>query len=158
MGPKSLRTLRKDTRGAAEVFTELLLMVIIVTVAAEISLALKPPAVEEPYAKILVRDAKGDLTTNQAFDVVMVSGSVRYSDMRVILRNATDGSLIDIAKYNGGMIAGNVIQATVDDVDAYFTSGDMLRFVHNGTLLPGEYIISIADKEYVLLDTFVDLE
>jgi len=74
------------------------------------------------------------------------------------LRNATDGDLIDIATYNGNQIAGNIIQAMINDTDSYFSTGDVLRFAHNGVLWSGKYAITIADKDYTVTDLFVELK
>jgi len=74
------------------------------------------------------------------------------------LRNATDGDLIDIATYNGNQIAGNIIQAMINDTDSYFSTGDVLRFIHDGVLRSGKYEITIADKDRTLADLFVKLK
>jgi hypothetical protein len=147
----------KSEKGFVEIIGELLMLAIVVFVASQIALALKPPEVEK-YADVLIRDAKEPLVTNQAFDVIMLAGSVRYSDLKVVLRNATDGDLIDIATYNGNQIAGNIIQATVSDADSYFSTGDVLRFTHSGVLQPRRYEITIADKECAIADSFVKLK
>ena len=147
----------KSEKGFVEVISELLLLAIVVFVASQIALALKPPEVEK-YADVLIRDAKKPLVTNQAFDVIILAGNVRYSDLKVVLRNATDGDLIDIATYNGNQIAGNIIQATINDADSYFSTGDVLRFTHSGVLQPGRYEITIADEEQTLADLAVDLK
>lgn len=147
----------KSEKGFVEIIGELLMLAIVVFVASQIALALKPPVVEK-YADVLIRDAKEPLVTNQAFDVIMLAGSVRYSDLKVVLRNATDGDLIDIATYNGNQITGNIIQATINDTDSYFSTGDVLRFTHSGVLQPGRYEITIADEGQTLADLAVDLK
>ncbi len=110
--PNQKKKSDRSEKGFVEIIGELLLLAIVVFVASQIALALKPPEVEK-YADVLIRDAKEPLVTNQAFDVIMLAGSVRYSDLKVVLRNA-DGDLIDIATYNGNQIAGNIIQATIN--------------------------------------------
>lgn len=125
--------------------------------ASQIALALKPPEAEK-YADVLIRDSKEPLVTNQAFDVIMLAGSVRYSDLKVVLRNATDGNLLDIATYSGNQIAGNIIQATINDADSYFSTGDVLRFTHNGVLQPGRYRITIVDKKCTIADSLVEMK
>lgn len=147
----------KFEKGFVEIIGELLLLAIVVFVASQIALVLKPPEVEK-YADVLMRDAKEPLVTNQAFDVIMLTGSVRYSDLKVVLRNTTDGDLIDIAMYNGNQIAGNIIQATISDTDSYFSTGDTLKFTHSGVLQPGKYEITIVDEEHTLADSVVDLK
>ena len=147
----------RSEQGFVEVIGELLMFAIVVFVASQIALALKPPEVEK-YVDVLIRDAKEPLATNQAFDVIMLAGSVRYSDLKVVLRNATDGDLIDIATYNGNQIAGNIIQAMINDTDSYFSTGDVLRFIHDGVLRSGKYEITITDKDRTLADLFVKLK
>jgi len=147
----------RSKQGFVEVIGELLMLAIVVFVASQIALALKPPEVEK-YADVLVKDAKEPLTTNQAFDIIMIAGSIRYSDLKVILRNATNGDLIDIAMYNSNQIAGNVIQATINDADSYFSTGDVLKFTHSEVLQPGKYVRIIADKEYTFVDLLVELK
>ncbi len=156
-GNSSNRNGSKSKQGFVEIIGELLMLAIVVFVASQIALALKPPEIEK-YADVLVKDAKEPLVTNQAFDVIMLAGNVRYSDLKVVLRNATDGDLIDIATYNGNQIAGNIIQAMINDTDSYFSTGDVLRFAHNGVLWSGKYAITIADKDYTVADLFVELK
>jgi len=147
----------KSEKGFVEIIGELLMLAIVVFVASQIALALKPSEVEK-YADVLIRDAKEPLVTNQAFDVIMIAGSIRYSDLKVVLRNATNGDLIDIATYNGNQITGNVIQAMINDTDSYFSTGDVLRFTHNGVLQSGKYAVIITDEVYTLVDSFVELK
>jgi len=156
-GNSSNRNGSRSKQGFVEIIGELLMLAIVVFVASQIALALKPPEVEK-YADVLVKDAKEPFVTNQAFDVIMLAGSIRYSDLKVILRNATNGDLIDIATYNGNQIAGNIIQAMINDTDSYFSTGDVLRFIHNGVLRSGKYEITIADKDRTLADLFVKLK
>ncbi|WP_290596048.1 MULTISPECIES: hypothetical protein [unclassified Archaeoglobus] len=147
----------RSEQGFVEVIGELLILAIVVFVASQIALALKPPEVEK-YADVLIRDAKEPLATNQAFDIIMIAGSVRYSDLKVVLRDATDGNLLDIATYNGNQIAGNIIQATISDADSYFSTGDVLRFTHTGVLQPRRYEITIVDKKCTIADSLVEMK
>ncbi len=147
----------RSEQGFVEIIGELLMLAIVVFVASQIALALKPPEVEK-YADVLVKDAKEPLVTNQAFDVIMLAGNIRYSDLKVVLRNATDGDLIDIATYNGNQIAGNVIQATINDADSYFSTGDVLRFTHSGVLQPGRYEITIANRKGITVNLRIELK
>ncbi|RLI79365.1 hypothetical protein DRP05_04195 [Archaeoglobales archaeon] len=152
---KRLGKFYRDDEGISEVVGEFIILILSIVLASSLVATFKPPDVGYNYHKIVIRDSKQPASTGQVFDIVMLSGSIKYSDLRVVLRNATDGSLIDSAVYDGYAVRGNVIMANVSDIDSSFSTGDVLKF--SGKLDEGEYEVFVVDENKVVVDMFIKI-
>jgi len=144
-----------NEKGVSEVIGELLILAMVISATAGISSMIRPPSMDESHYKLLVRDSKQPINSTQAFDIVMIAGNIKYTDLKVIVRNATDNSLIDTATYNNSWVEGGIIRANASDIDSYFSTGDILTFT--GPLDAGLYEIIVASSNRIAIDSFVEL-
>ncbi|ADC64629.1 hypothetical protein Ferp_0454 [Ferroglobus placidus DSM 10642] len=137
-----------------KIIGELLLIALMIAAAAALALAISPPSTKPAY-EIKVEDAYPPTSSQELFNVIMVSGEIRYSNLKVRLINATTGDVVDTATYNGNL-AGGVISAEIKDTDGYFSTGDFLRF--KGSISPGIYRVIITDDRYVAFEGLLKIQ
>lgn len=139
-----------------KIIGELLLIALMIAAASVLALAIAPPSTKPSY-EIKVEDAypPASSPSQELFNVIMVSGEIRYSNLKVRLINATTGDVVDTATYNGNL-AGGVISAEIKDTDGYFSTGDFLRF--KGSVSPGIYRVIITDDRYVAFEGLLKIQ
>lgn len=137
-----------------KIIGELLLIALMTAATAALAISLAPPPAKPTY-EIRVEDAYSAATSQELFDVIMVSGEIRYSNLKVRLVNATTGDVVDTAVYSGDL-KGRILSAEIKDADGSFSTGDLLRF--KGSVSPGVYRVIVIDDGYVAFDGLLRLQ
>ena len=131
------------------IVAELLILSIVISGAGLLAYSFAPPTEQKMNYEIKVADAYPPASSGELFDVIMISGKMRYAAMHVVLINSSSGSKLYEASYRSGMIDGG-ISATINDPDGVFNAGDYLRF--RGNVTPGIYEVIITDGKQVAFD------
>lgn len=135
---------------------ELLILALVVAAAGLMASAIAVPEPPVVY-KIKVNDAYPPVSSGELFDVVMVSGSMPYSELRISLINSTTGRIVGVAYYSNGNMTGGIF-ALIDDNDGSFNSGDFLRFADAGSnITQGIYRVTITDGKHLAFDGRVSI-
>jgi len=130
------------------VISELLILGLVIAAAGLLAYTIAPPEPEVFY-EMKVTDAYPPATSGELFDVIMVSGNMRYDVMKVVLVNSTTGAIVGESFYRNGNMTGT-ISANVNDADGSFNAGDFLRF--RGSVSPGIYRVIISDGKHLAFD------
>jgi len=135
---------------------EILIIGLMVSAAAVLAISLAPP-VTKPECEVKIKDAPpAAATTHELFDILMISGEIHYGSLKIVIFNASSGSIVDVLTYNGSAMDGTNTYAPVSDVDALFSSGDLLRI--KGALVSGLYEVVIVDGKFVVFDSLVNIK
>ncbi len=102
------------------------------------------------HASIVIPKVKCKLSVEAnsgSFDVVMISGSVPYSDLKFIVYNSTTGEKVCTSYYENGSFVGK-LHARVSGKT--FSTGDLISF--KGKLPKGVYDVIVVCENQVVFD------
>ncbi len=139
------------------VIGEALIIAIVVMAAGLMVSAIAVPQ-KEPLYKIKVQDAYPSVSSGKLFNVVMVAGSIPYTQLKVILVNSSTGEISAVSFFSGGNMSGG-ISSNISDSDGSFNTGDLLMFEDSGAnVTQGIYRVMITDGKHLIFDGRVSIK